>query len=164
MYCRFYNNKTRSGLAIFTRHKCETCEVPLCKLETSERMCFKEYHDTLIKTQGADKPDKSSQVFRHGKYTAEWIIKGFVRHEHPTVYILVVIGIVSKLHPIEVLTFNSRRNLNMCDDLLRPVPIRIRKVCKYWSFRHCWAISEVAGVVCKLNCKIAWKAAYNVPR
>jgi hypothetical protein len=72
MYCRFYNNKTRSGLAIFTRHKCETCEVPLCKLETSERMCFKEYHDTLIKTQGADKPDdKSSQVFRHGKYTVE---------------------------------------------------------------------------------------------
>lgn len=43
-----------------------------------------------------------------------WNIKGFVRHEHPTVYILVVIGIVSKLHPIEVLTFNSRRNLNMC--------------------------------------------------
>ncbi|XP_052065420.1 uncharacterized protein LOC127705185 isoform X8 [Mytilus californianus] len=61
MYCRFYNNKTRSGLPIFTRHKCGTCEVPLCKLETSERMCFKAYHDTLIKTQGGKLDDEGNE-------------------------------------------------------------------------------------------------------
>ena len=61
MYCRFYNNKTRSGLPIFTRHKCETCQVPLCKLETSERMCFKQYHDTMVRTQAAEKHPENTE-------------------------------------------------------------------------------------------------------
>ncbi|CAC5422603.1 unnamed protein product [Mytilus coruscus] len=61
MYCRFYNNKTRSGLPIFTRHKCGTCEVLLRKLETSERMSFKAYHDILIKTQERKLDDEGNE-------------------------------------------------------------------------------------------------------
>lgn len=44
-YCNFYKVKTKSGWGVYTRHKCEACDVPLCK---KVRPCFYLYHDMKV--------------------------------------------------------------------------------------------------------------------
>lgn len=43
-HCRQINAKTRTGLRIFTRFECESCNLALCNPQTSERQCFFLYH------------------------------------------------------------------------------------------------------------------------
>ncbi|XP_069132883.1 uncharacterized protein [Argopecten irradians] len=46
VYCQFNKIKTKSGWWIYTRYKCEGCEIPLCNT-TSERDCFILYHNLM---------------------------------------------------------------------------------------------------------------------
>ncbi|XP_060086276.1 uncharacterized protein LOC132565629 isoform X6 [Ylistrum balloti] len=46
VYCQFNKIKTKSGWWIYTRYKCDGCEVPLCNT-TSERDCFMLYHNLM---------------------------------------------------------------------------------------------------------------------
>lgn len=44
-YCNYYKVKTKSGWGVYTRHKCEACNVPLCK---KVRPCFFLYHEMEV--------------------------------------------------------------------------------------------------------------------
>lgn len=49
LYCQICKIKTKSGWRPTTRHRCEACEVPLCK---GERGCFYLYHKMLQDSTG----------------------------------------------------------------------------------------------------------------
>lgn len=48
-YCRATCQKSPSGRRILTRSKCDTCNIPLCMDGTTERNCFRLYHQFLFK-------------------------------------------------------------------------------------------------------------------
>ncbi|OWF43291.1 hypothetical protein KP79_PYT18759 [Mizuhopecten yessoensis] len=45
VYCQLNKTKTKSGWLVYSRCKCEACDVALCK---RERGCFKLYHDLIF--------------------------------------------------------------------------------------------------------------------
>ncbi|XP_033752958.1 uncharacterized protein LOC117336493 isoform X8 [Pecten maximus] len=63
VYCQFNKIKTKSGWWIYTRYKCEGCEVPLCNT-TSERDCFMLYHNLMYGGSSVEAPTsaQASQV------------------------------------------------------------------------------------------------------
>lgn len=46
-FCRVNSLRTKSGYGVLTRHKCETCDTPLCKGQEKERPCFVLFHRAL---------------------------------------------------------------------------------------------------------------------
>ena len=50
--CQKNRRRTKSGWRVATRFRCETCNVPLCRDETSERDCFRQYHEDLFCVTG----------------------------------------------------------------------------------------------------------------
>ncbi|XP_060086303.1 uncharacterized protein LOC132565634 isoform X19 [Ylistrum balloti] len=46
LYCQYHKVTTKSGWRVSTRHKCEACDVALCK----GRRCFELYHNTVFQT------------------------------------------------------------------------------------------------------------------
>jgi|JYMV01.1.fsa_nt_gi hypothetical protein len=44
IHCRQIKAKTRTGLRIFTRFECESCNLALCNPHTSDRQCFFLHH------------------------------------------------------------------------------------------------------------------------
>lgn len=44
LYCQYHKVTTKSGWRVSTRHKCEVCDVALCK----GRRCFELYHNTVF--------------------------------------------------------------------------------------------------------------------
>lgn len=47
-FCKANKLTTSSGRVILTRHKCDMCNVPLCKGRDSVRPCFYLYHSALF--------------------------------------------------------------------------------------------------------------------
>lgn len=46
-FCLYNKTRTRSGYCVLTRHKCEQCNVSLCKGEGTERACFYLFHQSI---------------------------------------------------------------------------------------------------------------------
>lgn len=56
LYCQIHKIKTPSGWRVKTNYKCETCGVPLCSKEVTERNCFRLHHiemfgDTILESE-----------------------------------------------------------------------------------------------------------------
>lgn len=60
VYCQFHKVKTKSGWRVSCRHKCEACDVPLCK---EVRDCFQLYHQFIFE----GKEESPIQIARRRK-------------------------------------------------------------------------------------------------